>query len=580
MGGRVDRIPVGCVNQTATVEQMEQLGVTFPDAHHDSKKMARLASGARTILGFDVVRVPFCQTIEAEILGCKLLWGGKVDSIPSIQSHAYQLADSITAPHQVSEKGRIPVIVEAIKLLKEEFGEMVAICGAVVGPFSVAGHLVGIDNLMIESFISPERLHPFLEAAVTVAAASASAQVDAGADFICIEDMSASCDLISPDIYGKVVYPFQVKLIKQINVPTVLHICGNVTQIIEKMAETGADGLSIEMKTDLNFAKSAVGDKVSLVGTVEPVDVLLQGTPEAVLSRSKQALEAGVDFLAPGCSIPPRASLQNLKAMVKATEGFRQKRKQTVPIPKKIDRDLIVRRYDLAMQKEKLSVAVQVAEEKFPDLVEALVAGNSDKTQEVVNRLLTVEEPMIVIEQGLVKGMMKVSDMWNAGYLFLPQVILAADAVQVGVKLCEAKLPGAMKKKGLVVMHVAEGDIHTIGKNIVKSLLMANGFDIVDLGCDVPVGDVIEAVRKFKPRLLVGDALMTTTMTAFPKIASLFEKEGIDIPFACGGGAVNQEFCESFPFGIYGGKANRAPAIAAAAVDGMSWQEMRKRFHK
>jgi len=579
MGGRVDRIPVGCVNQTATVEQMEQLGVFFPEAHRDSKMMARLASGAHTILGFDVVRVPFCQTIETEVLGCELLWGG-IDSIPSIKSQTYQLDDSVAIPEQLLENGRIPVVVEAVKLLKAEFGETIAICGGVVGPFSITGNLIGIDNLMIESFISPERLVPFMDIAVTVAAASANAQVSAGADFICIEDMSASSDLISPDIYTRIVFPFHKRLIEQITAPTVLHICGNATPIIEKMAETGACALSIEAKTDLSFAKEAVGDKVSIIGTVEPVDVLLQGTSEAVLARSKQALESGVDFLAPGCSIPPRTPLENLKAMVKAVESFQHKRKSTVAIPKVIDRELIFRRYDISMQKDKISVAMQFAEEKFPDLVEAVVMGNSEKTQEIVNHLLTIEEPMIIIEQGLVKGMMKVSDMWNAGYLFLPQVILAADTVQVGVRLCEEKLPASIKKKGLIVMHVAEGDIHTIGKNIVKSLLTANGFEIIDMGCDVPVGDVVEAVKKFKPHLLVGDALMTTTMTAFPKIASLFEKEGIEIPFACGGGAVNQEFCESFPFGIYGGKANRAPAIAEAAADGMSWREMRKRFHK
>lgn len=73
---------------------------------------------------------------------------------------------------------------------------------------------------------------------------------------------------------------------------------------------------------------------------------------------------------------------------------------------------------------------------------------------------------------------------------------------------------------------------------------------------------------------------MTTTMSAFPKIAKRLEEEGIEIPFACGGGAVNQEFCESFKFGIYGGKAINAPIIADLASSGKSWQEIRSILHK
>jgi [methyl-Co(III) methanol-specific corrinoid protein]:coenzyme M methyltransferase len=558
---------------------MEQLGVFFPEAHRDPSKMAQLALGATKIVGFDFVRVPFCQTIEAEVLGCGLLWGG-IDAVPSIKTHAYQIGDPIAVPDRVLEKGRIPVVVESVGILRKEVGENIAICGAVVGPFSIVGQLVGMDNLMIESFVNPDGLYQFMEVAVKVAVTSANAQIEAGADFICIEDMSASSDLISPDIYGKVVLPFQKILIERLKAPAVLHICGNATPIIEKMAESGACGLSIEVKTDLVLAKEAVGDRVSLIGAVEPVDALLQGTPEVVFSKSRQVLQNGIDILAPGCSIPPRAPLGNLKAMVNAREGFEVKRRPTISRAKVADRDTILRRYDIATQKEKMSVSVQVSQEKFPELSEAIISGNSERTQEVVNRLLSSEEPLVIIEQGLVKGMMKVGDLWNDGYLFLPQVILAADSVQAGVRLCEARLTSGTRKKGLVVMHVAEGDIHTIGKNIVKSLLTANGFEIIDLGTDVPTGEVVEAVKKYKPHLLIGDALMTTTMTAFPKIAHQFEKAGIEIPFACGGGALNREFCESFPFGIYGGKANRAPAIAYAAAEGVPWKEMRKRFHK
>jgi len=114
----------------------------------------------------------------------------------------------------------------------------------------------------------------------------------------------------------------------------------------------------------------------------------------------------------------------------------------------------------------------------------------------------------------------------------------------------------------------------------VKALLVANGFEVIDLGIDVPVEAVVAAVKEHKPILLTGSALMTTTMSAFPKIARRLQDEGIDVPFACGGGAVTQQFVETFNLGVYGGKGHRAPAIAKAAADGKNWRQLREMFHR
>ena len=96
-----------------------------------------------------------------------------------------------------------------------------------------------------------------------------------------------------------------------------------------------------------------------------------------------------------------------------------------------------------------------------------------------------------------------------------------------------------------MVTHTAEGDIHDIGQVIVNALLNAGGFDVINLGADVAVERVVEACRFYKPVMVTGTALMTTTMTAFPKIAGRLEQSGIQIPLVCGGGAVSEEFVTS-----------------------------------
>ncbi|MDH7556811.1 MAG: cobalamin-dependent protein, partial [Candidatus Methanosuratincola sp.] len=132
-----------------------------------------------------------------------------------------------------------------------------------------------------------------------------------------------------------------------------------------------------------------------------------------------------------------------------------------------------------------------------------------------------------------------------------------------------------------VVSFVAEGDPHDIGKNLVVMFLKANGFEAVDLGRDVPDKEVIEAVKKHKPVMLTGTALMTTTMTAFPRVAKALQEQGLTVPvFGCGGGAVKRDFVESYDMGVYGVKAFHAPKLAEAALAGKSWKELRKEYPK
>ena len=123
--------------------------------------------------------------------------------------------------------------------------------------------------------------------------------------------------------------------------------------------------------------------------------------------------------------------------------------------------------------------------------------------------------------------------------------------------------------------------MHDIGKNIVVALLRAAGYEVIDLGRDVPVDEVIAAVIANKPIMLTGTALMTITMYAFKEVNDkLLEKE-MKIPFACGGGAVNQDFVSQYDLGVYGEEASDAAKIADAIVaSGDDIEKLREEFHK
>ncbi|MGB9846170.1 MAG: cobalamin B12-binding domain-containing protein, partial [Desulfotomaculales bacterium] len=219
-----------------------------------------------------------------------------------------------------------------------------------------------------------------------------------------------------------------------------------------------------------------------------------------------------------------------------------------------------------------------VEDEVMQQVIQCVVDGDTDNIGTVVRKALETKDPMEVIN-ALVKGMNEVSRLWDEGIYYLPQTILSSDAMLEGIEICEEKMGKAMEKKGVVITHTAEGDIHDLGQKIVNALLRANGYQVIDLGKDVPVDEVVSAVKQYKPAMLTGTALMTTTMTAFERISKRLSREGISLPFVCGGGAVSEEYVTGFDLGIWGKDASQAPLMAADAVSGKDWRQMREKWN-
>jgi methanol corrinoid protein len=240
----------------------------------------------------------------------------------------------------------------------------------------------------------------------------------------------------------------------------------------------------------------------------------------------------------------------------------------------------IFRRYDLTTEEAQLSGARLVSDDEQLQLVaECLVSGNEEETRNAVAELLGNRDPLDVINNSLIPGMKEVSRLWEIGRYFLPQVILSSDCMIAGIELCEKQMGQAMQRKAKVLTHTAEGDIHDIGMQIVNALLRAAGFDVITLGADASVDEVVEACRIHKPIMVTGTALMTTTMTAFPRVAMRLKELGLEIPFVCGGGAVNEEFVTSFDLGVWGSDASQAEGMAEDVLSGLDWRQLRSKWN-
>ena len=155
-----DRMPCFGANCMATYAQMEEVQAFWPKAHEDGETMARLALASHTILGFDAVRVPFCQTFEARALGCKIKPGkgpGGIEGIPGIDHPPpFKLDDTPEFPDDFLSRGLIPELLKAVRILKKELGDKVPVVAGIVGPFTIAGSLIDTVPLLKASFKTPQ----------------------------------------------------------------------------------------------------------------------------------------------------------------------------------------------------------------------------------------------------------------------------------------------------------------------------------------------------------------------------------------------------------------------------------------
>ena len=156
-------------------------------------------------------------------------------------------------------------------------------------------------------------------------------------------------------------------------------------------------------------------------------------------------------------------------------------------------------------------------------------------------------DPIKVIEEGIAKALRDVGDKFERGELFLVHLAAAAEAAMQAIKVLEPEIAAKKlerKAVGKVVIGTVEGDIHSIGKNLVATLLTANGFEVYNLGEDVPVEKFIQKAKEVKADVIAASALLTATREVQKDLAEAIRKEGLDVLYIVGGAAVTPEWAE------------------------------------
>ncbi|MDK2892902.1 MAG: [methyl-Co(III) methanol/glycine betaine-specific corrinoid protein]:coenzyme methyltransferase [Methanohalophilus sp.] len=323
-GEAVDKVPVCSVTQTGTVELMNLTGAHWPEAHYDAEKMATLAIAGYEIAGFEAVRCPFDGTAIAQTLGCTINEGTS-DTQPSIVDFpCKEIEDiqNIAIPDNFLESERISTILNATKIIREKVGDDVPVVTGMLGPAAISFALAGARNYLMWSVMEPDALKELVQIGTEVCIEYSNALFDCGADVICIPDSEAGPDLVPPEFFKSMILPEYRKIASGTDGLMILHICGDATAILDLIPESGFEGISIEEKTDVGYAREIIGDRACLIGNVSPVRVLLMGSTKDVKEDAKYCIDKGVDILAPGCGLAPHTPLTNMRAFVDARDEY------------------------------------------------------------------------------------------------------------------------------------------------------------------------------------------------------------------------------------------------------------------
>ncbi|BBL65342.1 MULTISPECIES: dimethylamine corrinoid protein MtbC [Methanosarcina] len=205
-------------------------------------------------------------------------------------------------------------------------------------------------------------------------------------------------------------------------------------------------------------------------------------------------------------------------------------------------------------------------EELLQELSEAIISCKKDAVLAAVEKAKQVMEPAEIIEKGLAAGMNQVGVLFERGKLFLPHVMMAADAMTAGVKVLEADMPAGTgtKKLGVIVNGTVEGDVHDIGKSIVSTMLQSAGFEVHDIGRDVPIKNFVEKAKEVNANMIGISALMTTTLQGQREVIELLKEEGMreKVKVMVGGAPATRAWADKIGADCYAENASEAVAKA------------------
>ena len=318
----VDRTAVCNPTSVATVELMDLVDAPFPQANREPELMARLAATGYTELGFDTIMPVFSIIQESSALGCRIQWEQK-DNWPTVKMREpiWEDVDDIKIPSDFLTHQDTQCVLEAIKILKKEYGDEVAVIGKTMGPWSLGYHCFGVEPFLLMSLDDPDKTKACLDRMKKATVDFGVAQIEAGADALTLPD-HATGDLVSGEYYERYLRELHIEFVDQIPIPLILHICGRTVDRMEYIAQTGMAAFHYDSKNKPDESMEVMKNRISLVGNINNPETLFSKGPDVVRQEVYKNLDSGVQLVGPECAIPLQTTIENLKEIPKAVRDW------------------------------------------------------------------------------------------------------------------------------------------------------------------------------------------------------------------------------------------------------------------
>lgn len=327
-GTKIDRLPSAplVLNHCSRVT-----GVSVSQFNSNAEIMGKAQVAAWKRYGYDIPLMFTTTSTVAEAMGTRLFF--PEDDAPWVEHPVAENPANIDKIKVADpwKDGRLPIYLNAAKHVLAEIGEQVFVGCIFAAPFTTASHLRGTEPFIRETYKNPGLVNELLELSKASALAMIDALTEIGVVPVIVEPVG-SASLISPRQFEKFILPHLTDIVArshQKGMPICLHICGKTEPIIEMMADTGADILSID-QIDMSVAKKLVGHKAGLLGNVKPAETMLKGTPEAVMAEVRNIIEQAGDSprglaVSTGCEMPFNVPPENIDALITATRIYGQR---------------------------------------------------------------------------------------------------------------------------------------------------------------------------------------------------------------------------------------------------------------
>lgn len=315
----VDRPPVICpggMMNSAVVEIMNKSGHKLPEGHHDGKIMAELASDVHEMTGFENFGIPFCMTVEAEVLGSEINYGNLACE-PKIQKEVFaSVSDVVFKPLGSMEKNnRVNSILEATNALSKRYSD-IPVIGSLTGPISASASIVDPIPFLKELRKNPDDSHRIVDYVSNHVIELARLMIESGANVISIADPTATGEILGPKLFNEYAVRYLNKVIDAVhamNTPVIVHICGNMNSVEKHIPNINSDAISTDALVSLRLLKEKYPN-LTTMGNLSTF-LLEFGNEEKVVNQTDRLLRDKINIIAPACGLSTSTPVKNIKSM-------------------------------------------------------------------------------------------------------------------------------------------------------------------------------------------------------------------------------------------------------------------------